>query len=66
MKSISKILEIATSVIKLESKAIDELIAKLDDDFANAVKLILSSNGRVIVAGVGKSANIASKIVIGC
>ncbi len=63
MKSISKILEIATSVIKLESKAIDELIAKLDDDFANAVKLILSSNGRVIVAGVGKSANIASKIV---
>jgi len=39
------------------------LIEKLNDDFAKAAQLILSSNGRVIVAGVGKSANIASKIV---
>ena len=63
MKSISQILSIAKSVIRLESEIIDELIGKLSDDFAKAVQLILSSNGRVIVAGVGKSANIASKIV---
>ena len=42
---------------------IEELTEKLNDNFAKAVQLILSSNGRVIVAGVGKSANIASKIV---
>ncbi len=63
MKSISQILRIAKSVIGLESEIIEELIGKLSDDFAQAVQLILSSNGRVIVAGVGKSANIASKIV---
>jgi len=63
MKPISKILEIAKSVIQLESEAIAQLDQQLDDNFASAVELILSSNGRVIVAGVGKSANIASKIV---
>ena len=63
MKSFSEILDIAKSVIRLESESIGELGEKLNDDFAKAVELILSSNGRVIVAGVGKSANIASKIV---
>ncbi len=63
MKSISQILRIAKLVIRLESEIVEELIGKLNDDFAKAVELILSSNGRVIVAGIGKSANIASKIV---
>jgi len=63
LKSISQILRIAKLVIRLESEIVEELIGKLNDDFAKAVQLILSSNGRVIVAGVGKSANIASKIV---
>ena len=63
MKSISQILRIAKLVIRLESEIVEELIGKLNDDFAKATQLILSSNGRVIVAGVGKSANIASKIV---
>ena len=63
MRSISQILRIAKSVIRLESEIIEELTEKLNDNFAKAVQLILSSNGRVIVAGVGKSANIASKIV---
>ena len=63
MKSFSQILETAQSVIRLESEIIAELSGKLNEDFANAVTLILSSEGRVIVAGVGKSANIASKIV---
>ena len=31
--------------------------------FSESVELILKSNGKVIVAGVGKSANIANKIV---
>ena len=52
MKSISQILEIAKSVVRLESEIVEELIGKLNDDFAKAVELILSSNGRVIVAGI--------------
>ena len=35
----------------------------MNDDFAFAVMEILTSNGRVIITGIGKSANIATKIV---
>ncbi|MCL4149411.1 UNVERIFIED_CONTAM: hypothetical protein GTU68_049341, partial [Idotea baltica] len=56
-------LEIAKQSITIESKAIANLINFLNKDFENAVKFILKSKGRVIVTGIGKSANIASKIV---
>ena len=57
------ILETAKSTILIESDAIRNLVNLLDSDFENAVKTILSSKGRVIVTGIGKSANIANKIV---
>ncbi len=57
------ILEIAKNSITIESKAIANLINFLNKDFENAVKFILKSKGRVIVTGIGKSANIATKIV---
>lgn len=57
------ILHIAKQTITLESEAIANLINFLDSDFENAVKFILNSKGRVIVTGIGKSANIATKIV---
>ena len=63
MKSAAQIITIAKSVIRLEAEEINALEGKINDAFAKAVSLILSSEGRVIVAGVGKSANIASKIV---
>lgn len=63
MKSASQIIAIAKSVIRLEADEIKSLEEKINDAFAKAVSLILSCQGRVIVAGVGKSAHIASKIV---
>lgn len=57
------ILDIAKQTISIESKAIANLINFLDKDFENAVNFILSTKGRVIVTGIGKSANIANKIV---
>jgi arabinose-5-phosphate isomerase len=57
------ILADARSVISLEAKAIEGLVAQLNSDFADAVELIAASNGRIIVTGIGKSANIAQKIV---
>ncbi len=57
------ILDTAKQTISIESKAIANLINFLDNDFENAIKVILNSKGRVIVTGIGKSANIASKIV---
>lgn len=57
------ILQIAKRTITTESKAVANLINYLDFNFENAVKTILKSNGRVIITGIGKSANIATKIV---
>ena len=63
MKSSIQIKNIAQEVIKIEYCAIRNLSDKIDDNFINAVELIASCNGRLIVAGVGKSANISSKLV---
>ena len=63
MKKINSILNIATETILIESNAIANLAKLIDANFENAVKFILNSNGRVIVTGIGKSANIATKIV---
>lgn len=58
-----KILDIATQVIDTEANAILGLKQLLSDDFTKVVQLILNSKGNVIVSGIGKSANIAQKIV---
>ena len=63
MKSSREIIEIARKVISIEKEAVAELELKIGDEFVKAIEIILSSKGRVILAGVGKSANIASKIV---
>ena len=63
MKNSSDILSIAKDTILLQSNAVANLINLLDNSFAEAVNFILKSNGRVIVTGIGKSANIATKIV---
>lgn len=63
MKTKNTIIENAKQTILAESKAIANLVNFLNDDFENAVNFIHNSNGRVIVTGIGKSANIATKIV---
>lgn len=47
----------------LESKSIEQLIPQLSQDFVDAVREILTSTGRLVVTGIGKSAIIAQKIV---
>ena len=63
MKKLNPILQTAKETILLESAAIANLAKLLDENFEKAVNFILNSNGRVIVTGIGKSANIATKIV---
>ena len=63
MKSSIEIKKIAENVINIEYRSIQNLINSINDDFVQAVKLISESKGRLIVAGVGKSANISSKLV---
>ena len=63
MKDSSTILSIAKRTIDIESGAIANLTAQLDNEFAEATEYILNSNGRVVITGVGKSALIGAKIV---
>ncbi len=54
---------IALQVIDNEANSIIGLKDLLTDDFEKVVDLIYHSKGNVIVSGIGKSANIAQKIV---
>lgn len=55
--------KLAKDTILQESESIKNLANYIDDDFEKTVKIILESKGRVIITGIGKSANIAQKIV---
>ncbi|MCQ2261835.1 MAG: KpsF/GutQ family sugar-phosphate isomerase [Bacteroidales bacterium] len=63
MKTKEEILNIAHQVINEEKKAIENLENFIDNNFYKAVETLFSTQGRVIVTGIGKSANIATKIV---
>ena len=58
-----EIIQFATQIIENEANAINSLKAKLDDDFAETVALILENKGNLVFSGIGKSALIAQKIV---
>ena len=64
MKTREDIKHIAIQCIKDESEAISKLMDFIDDDFMDCCEAIYNNNeGRVIICGIGKSANIAQKIV---
>ena len=63
MKTPEEIKDIAIQTITKEYLAIEKLKNNINDDFVKVVELIFNSKGRVIVTGIGKSANIATKIV---
>ena len=56
------ILQEAKDVLQQEARGIENLIPKLDQNFVNAINLIMESKGRVVVTGMGKSGHIARKI----
>ena len=63
VKSDFEILETAKQTIRTEYKCIENLLNFVDEEFVEAVRLLFSCKGRVIVSGIGKSALIGSKIV---
>lgn len=63
MKQHDNIISIAKKTIDLEATAIAKLSSLIDYEFAVAVLSIYNTTGRVVVTGIGKSANIATKIV---
>ncbi len=63
MSDTKAILDLAKKTIQTESAAIHNLGSFLNEEFAHAISCIISSKGRVVISGIGKSAIIASKIV---
>lgn len=63
IKSSEEIQSIAISTIDNELSAILGLKTSINIDFVHCVERIIQSDGRVILTGIGKSANIARKIV---
>jgi len=55
-------LDLARQVLNIEADAVRALTHRIDDNFLQALNLILACKGRVIVSGMGKSGHIARKI----
>ena len=62
MSQPSMFIHSAQRTIRLETKAIEALQARINEDFSRACELILKSKGRVVVLGMGKSGHIGRKI----
>ena len=56
------LIQSALRTIQIEVQAIQHLVARIDEHFAAACRLMLACEGRVVVVGMGKSGHIARKI----
>jgi arabinose-5-phosphate isomerase len=57
-----KIIALGLSVLETEAQAISDLTRKINSSFVEACRILLSCEGRVVVAGMGKSGHIGKKI----
>tara|TARA_B100001758_G_C18359620_1_gene584871 strand:- start:403 stop:1368 length:966 start_codon:yes stop_codon:yes gene_type:complete len=62
MVSDKEIKKIAKECVLIEKNAIDNILRNIDANFIEIIRLLLASEGRVIIVAIGKSANIANKI----
>jgi len=58
-----QIIKLGQEAIQNELQSLQNLPSFIDDHFAQTINAILSSNGRLVITGIGKSAIIAQKIV---
>ena len=56
------IIAIARRTVRSQADAVAKLEQQIGENFANAVELILSAKGHVIISGMGKSGHIGAKI----
>lgn len=59
----NEILNSAKETLTIEFESLKGLISLLNEDFINSVKAVYNCKGRLIISGIGKSANVAHKIV---
>ena len=57
-----ELLALAGEVLEIESRAVDALRSRLNEEFVAACQLCLNTRGRVVVTGMGKSGHVSNKI----
>jgi arabinose-5-phosphate isomerase len=62
MSASSSFEQLGREVIQIEAEALQTLATRVDAQFAEACRLVLACQGRVIVTGMGKSGHIGGKI----
>src|SRR6478735_2202273 len=58
----ARLIEAGRRTVEIESRAVAELLPRIDERFARACELCLAAHGRVAVSGLGKSGHVGSKI----
>ena len=58
----SEFIEQAKTILKIEAKAVEALVDRIDEKFVNAIEIIYDCKGKVVVTGMGKSGLIGKKI----
>jgi arabinose-5-phosphate isomerase len=58
----AELLALASEVLEIESRAVNALRSRLNEDFIAACQLCLTTPGRVVVTGMGKSGHVSNKI----
>ena len=56
------LLSAARRALAIEARAVEALLARLDEHFAAACRLCLGCQGRIVVTGIGKSGHVARKV----
>lgn len=57
-----EMIDVAKRVLQIEAQAISALADRVDEDFGQAVEMLLTCRGRVVITGMGKSGLICQKI----
>ncbi len=57
-----KIIQQAKNILKIEADAVSSLIDRIDESFIQAVEILYSCHGKIVVTGMGKSGIIGKKI----
>ena len=57
-----EILTLAGEVLTIESRAVETLSSRLDQNFIDACNMCFNTPGRIVVTGMGKSGHISGKI----
>jgi len=63
VKNTSLILRTARNTLQIEAQTLLHLTQSLDEAFADCIECLYASTGRLVVAGIGKTALVAKKIV---